>query len=136
MENTNINANTNKITHKQKCKFEHQFRPVEKKAAEERVALHIEEVKNAQKQNQYSFDKSIPKVLNGFDSSTQYADVPYSINREYIQLRPGMIYNTVRENCKKEFDAFFKNAGKVALYGFDTTEEYSDVPNPINKKFL
>ena len=103
--------NTNTKPDKQTCKFEHQFRPVEKVAAEERVALHIEEVKNAQQQDQYSFDKSIPDVLSGFDSSPQYTNVPYSINREYIQLRPGMIYNTVRENCKKEFDAFFKNAG-------------------------
>ena len=94
--------NTNTKPDKQTCKFEHQFRPVEKVAAEERVALHIEEVKNAQQQDQYSFDKSIPNVLSGFDSSPQYTNVPYSINREYIQLRPGMIYNTVRENCKKK----------------------------------
>lgn len=95
----------------QKLEYQHQFRPVEKQAAQERVALHIEEVKNAQAKNQYSFDKSFPDTLYGFDSTTQYSDVPYSINREYLQIRPGMIYNTVRNNCKKEFDAFFKNAG-------------------------
>ena len=96
-----------------KCKFQHQFRPVEKEAAVDRVALHIEEVKNAQARNQYSFNHSAPSpdALMGFDANPQYADVPYSINREYLQIRPGMIYNTVRDNCKKEFDLFFKNAG-------------------------
>ena len=94
-----------------KLEYQHQFRPVEKQAAVERVALHIEEVKNAQAKEQYSFDKSTPEVLLGYDAATQYADVPYSINREYLQIRPGMVYNTVLNNCKKEFDAFFKNAG-------------------------
>lgn len=96
-----------------KCKLQHNFRPVEEKASVDRVALHIEEVKNAQAKNQYSFNHSAPKpeALMGFDGNTKYADVPYSINREYLQIRPGMIYNTIRNNCKKEFDLFFKNAG-------------------------
>lgn len=95
----------------QKIEYQHQFRPVEKQAAVERVALHIEEVKNAQAKDQYSFDKSAPTVLYGYDSTTQHSEVPYFVNREYLQIRPGMIYNTVRNNCKKEFDTFFKNAG-------------------------
>ena len=94
------------------CQFQHQFRPVEKNAAIDRVALHIEDVKNAQQYNQYSFDTNAreQQSLMGYDTSAQYADVSYSVNREYLQIRPGMIYNTVRKNCKREFDLFFKNA--------------------------
>jgi hypothetical protein len=97
---------------KKNCKLQHQFRPVEEQANRERVALHIENVKNANVYDQYSFVKKAPEVLLGHDTSeSQFAEVPYSIDRQFLQIRPGMIHNTVRENCKKEFDDFFKNAG-------------------------
>lgn len=101
----------NRVVPANSCSFQHAFRPVEKKAAEERVILHNEQIKNAQAKDQYSFDNTSPDVLNGFSNEKQYSEVPYSINREYLQIRPGMIYNTIKENCKKEFDEFFKNAG-------------------------
>ena len=97
---------------KKNCKLQHQFRPVEEQANRERVALTIEGVKNANVYDQYSFVKKVPEILLGHDTSdSQYADVPYSIDRQFLQIRPGMIHNTVRKNCKKEFDIFFKNAG-------------------------
>ena len=95
------------------CSLRHQFRPVEKEAIHDYVELKKEVIKNNMDiaKDQYAFDRTYPNVPAGFSSETKNAEVPYTMNREYIQIRPGMIYNTVRKNCKEEFDRFFKNAG-------------------------
>jgi hypothetical protein len=92
--------------------MEHQFRPVEKEAVHDFVELKKDVINKNLDKTQYSFEKKYPPVPAAFDMSLNgHGEVPYSINRTYLQIRPGIVYNTINKNCKKEFDNFFRNAG-------------------------